>query len=209
MMVAARPERGGAEEGLGMIEEARRGDASALGRLLEGHRRRLRAAVEGIVGAAGRPIDPSDLVQEAFLRAGRDFASFRGAGEAELQAWLRRILINLLTDQVRRDRRRSPREGRPASLDALLERPGGAAHRALASNGPSPSEAAARRERALLLAEAVDRLPEDYRRVYLLRTLHHLPFDDIGPKMRRSPGAVRMLWARALERLGDELRGRA
>ncbi|WP_165250657.1 sigma-70 family RNA polymerase sigma factor [Paludisphaera soli] len=193
-----------------MIEEARRGDASALGKLLEGHRRRLRAAVARLVGPAwGLRLDPSDLVQEAFLRAGRDFASFRGADEAELQAWLRRILVNLLTDQVRRDRRRATRGGRPASLDALLDRPGTTVHRALASRGPSPSEAAARRERALLLAEAVERLPEDYRRVYLLRTLHHLPFEDIAPRMRRSPGAVRMLWARALERLGGELGGRA
>ncbi|MDG3007341.1 sigma-70 family RNA polymerase sigma factor [Paludisphaera mucosa] len=193
-----------------MIERARRGDADALGELLDRHRDRLRSAVGGLVGPSLRArIDPSDVVQEAFLRAGRDIASFEGGGEREFLAWLRRILANCLADQVKHHRRRARSCDRQESLDAMIRRPRGPAPRALMARGPSPSEGAARRERALLLAEAVERLPHDYREVYRLRTLHHLPFEDVAPRMGRSPGAVRMLWARALERLNAELEGRA
>ena len=61
----------------------------------------------------------------------------------------------------------------------------------------------------LLLAEAVDRLPPDYQTVYRLRTLQHLPFEDIARRMGRSVGAVRMLWLRALEGLSSMLEERA
>ena len=186
------------------------GNDAGLGDLLERHRARLRATAGGMVGPALRPrVDPSDLVQETFLRASRDFPRFEGGDDRTLLVWLLKILANHLTDQVKHHRRLSRRCDRQGSLDALLERPGSDARRALADPGPSPSAGAARRERAVLLADAVDRLPEDYREVYRLRTLHHLPFEDVAARMGRSSGAVRMLWARALERLSAELGGRA
>src|SRR4029077_4441303 len=47
-------------------------------------------------------LDSSDLVQEAFLEAHRDFSQFRGTTEVELLAWLRQILISNLANQTRR-----------------------------------------------------------------------------------------------------------
>lgn len=64
---------------------------------------------------------------------------------------------------------------------------------------------ASERERALLLANAVDRLSPLHREVFLLRTIEHLPFQEIAPRMGRTEGAVRMLWARTLERLNRML----
>ena len=60
-------------------------------------------------------------------------------------------------------------------------------------------------EQAVLLADAVSQLAPDYREVFILRTLEHVPFDEIAAKMGRSVGAVRMLWVRALARLRQEL----
>jgi RNA polymerase sigma-70 factor (ECF subfamily) len=62
------------------------------------------------------------------------------------------------------------------------------------------------RERQELLLRALERLPEDYRHVMVLRYQQELTFEEIGREMRRSADAVRMLWARALERLKHELR---
>lgn len=189
-----------------MLDEARQGDPDALGRLLENYRGRLRAAADRRLGSGLRTrLDPSDVVQETFLKAGREFNRFVGDDRAFL-GWLLRILENHLADEVKYDRRISRRRDLQGSLDALLRNAGSPA---LTSQAPSPSEGAARRERRLLLAEAVDRLPADYREVYQLRTVQHLPFEDVAGRMGRSPGAVRMLWARALERLSTELRGRA
>jgi len=43
---------------------------------------------------------------------------------------------------------------------------------------------------------------------FTLRTLERDPFDQIAPKIGRSVGAVRMLWARALEKLNRSLESR-
>jgi RNA polymerase sigma-70 factor (ECF subfamily) len=90
---------------------------------------------------------------------------------------------------------------RPKITQSRLERSDATIHHALASYGASPSERASRREQAVLLANAVSELPSDYREVFVQRTLEHVPFEDVAVRMGRSVGAVRMLWARALERL--------
>ncbi len=184
-------------------------EGGGVGERLERHRARLRATAGGLVGPSSRAeIDPSDLVQETFLRASRDFPRFQGVDDRALLAWLLRILANHMKDQVKHHGRHSRDRDRRRSLDALMEGPTSDVRRALADPGPSPSEGAARRERAVLLADAVERLPADQREVFRLRTLHHLPFEDVATRMGRSQGAVRMLWTRALERLSTELRGK-
>jgi DNA-directed RNA polymerase specialized sigma24 family protein len=58
-----------------------------------------RTRVEGALRAR---LDPSDLVRETLLEAYRDFPRFAGGTEKELMAWLRRILVRNLADQVKR-----------------------------------------------------------------------------------------------------------
>ncbi len=76
---------------------------------------------------------------------------------------------------------------------------------ALADSLPSASSLAIRRERAVLLADALEKLPADYREVFVLRNIEHIPFNDIAVRMSRSPGAARVLWTRAMRRLGQLL----
>jgi RNA polymerase sigma-70 factor (ECF subfamily) len=193
-----------------LIEQARGGDAAALGRLLELYRNYLKLVARSLIGAALRlKVEPSDPVQETFLKAHRDFAGFAGRGEPELIAWLRRILARTVADQVKHHRRKGRDHMRQESLDLLLDRSDAAIHQALASHAGSPSERASRREQSVRLADAVAQLPPDYREVFILRTLEHVPFEEIAERMGRSKGAVRMLWARALERLNRELEAEA
>ena len=77
--------------------------------------------------------------------------------------------------------------------------------RILASEASSPSAHAARRECAVLLADALARLPPDYREVIVMRHLEGATLPDVAAKIGRTAGAVRMLWVRALERLRLEL----
>jgi RNA polymerase sigma-70 factor (ECF subfamily) len=53
----------------------------------------------------------------------------------------------------------------------------------------------------VLLADALNRLPDHYRETFIQRTLEHVPFETIAAELGRSVGAVRMLWARAVKRL--------
>src|SRR5262249_45039647 len=70
----------------------------------------------------------------------------------------------------------------------------------------TPSRVALKKERAAMLAEALARLPDDYREVLVLRHLQELDFPEVAEKMGRSPGAVRVLWVRALKKLREQLR---
>jgi RNA polymerase sigma-70 factor (ECF subfamily) len=193
-----------------LLRQARAGDAEARGRLLEAYRNYLALLARAQVGRRLRgKVDASDLVQEAFLKAHRDFAQFRGATEAELAAWLRQILAARLVDLLRRylgTRRRNVRLER--DLAAELEQSSRDLDRGLLTPQASPSEQAARRERAVLLADALERLPPDYREAIILRQVEGLNFAEIAQRMDRTLASVEKLWVRGLVRLrrvlGDE-----
>jgi RNA polymerase sigma-70 factor (ECF subfamily) len=143
-------------------ERARVGDAAARGRLLELYRKDLRLVARSLAGrAAGAEADPSDLVQETFLKAHRDFPRFAGTAEPELVACLRRILVRTMDDQFKH-RRTLRRDARPEqSLEEMLDRSSLAVQEALTAPVSSPSERVARRGQAALPADAPARLPED------------------------------------------------
>jgi RNA polymerase sigma-70 factor (ECF subfamily) len=153
-------------------------------------------------------VDESDVVQETFLAAHRDFGRFRGTTEGELVGWLRQILAARLANLVRQHvgaRRRDARLER--RLTDELEQSSGALGVALVDPQPSPSQQAARRERAVLLADALKALPRDYAEVIVLRHLEGPPFAEVAGRMGRSVGSVEKLWVRALVRLRRTLNG--
>jgi len=147
---------------------------------------------------------PSDVVQETFVEAQRAFGQFQGETEAELLAWLRQLLLHRVGKLRRRYRdtqkRRLAREVALGSDDSSSGLAGG-----LTADTPSPSGQAMEHEQDEVLQAALGRLPEDYRRVITLRYEEQLPFEEIGRLLQRSPDAARKLWARAVERLHEEL----
>jgi RNA polymerase sigma-70 factor (ECF subfamily) len=182
-----------------LIERARAGDQEALGQVLEEYRQYLRLLARPRVGYNLRVrVDPSDLVQDTLLEAQRDFQHFQGATEGELAAWLRRILARNLADQVKHHQSQRRDFHRDQPLNALVEQ----AHEALAATLSTPSAHARQREQAVLLANALALLPPDHREVITLRHVEGLSFQEVASRMGRTPGAVRMLWMRALEGLG-------
>ena len=189
-----------------LLIRARAGDQAALGQLLELYRNYLRLVARAMIGQALRVrLDASDLVQETFLKAHREFRQFLGSSEPELTAWLRQILVRTLANQARHHRRRGRDYQRDEPLEALLDRSSSEVERALAAPLSSPSSLAIRREQAVLLADALEKLPADYREVFLMRNLEHIPFEEIAVRMGRSPRAARMLWTRTIKKLSQLL----
>src|SRR5262245_29710053 len=79
------------------VDAARLGSLEALGRLLEFYRNYLLLVANRELGHSFRSkVGPSDLVQETFLEAQRDFNRFQGRTTEELRGWLRRILLHNL-----------------------------------------------------------------------------------------------------------------
>lgn len=186
-----------------LLTLARAGDDEARGRLLQHYRGYLTVLARLQIGRRIQgKADPADLVQESFLEAHRHFDRFRGATEAELAGWLRQILAGQLAHLVRRylgTKRRDVRLEREMAVD--LDHSSHALDCGLLARGSSPSQRAARREQAVLLADALERLPDDYREVLVLRHLEGLTFPDVAQRMERSLDSVEKLWVRALDRL--------
>ena len=187
------------------LPAARAGSNEALGQMLADCQAYL-------LLIAGREIDPdlrakggaSDLVQETLLEASRDFDGFKGDTETELLAWLRRLLLHNLSDFRRRyhgtNKRRMVRE---CPVGAGPRAAGPLSRASVAA--PSPSEPTIAREQREAVEHTLDRLPDDYRQVVLLRYQDELPFEEIGRQMNRTANAVEKLWLRAIERLRREL----
>ncbi len=165
-----------------LLAQARQGCGDSLGALLELYRGCLQLQARAQLDERLRArVNPSDLVQETFLQASRHFDQFQGASAGEWSAWLRSILrrqILLLVQHQMRARKRSVR------LEVPLE--------PVATN--SASEPA-----ALASPQASPSSP-----VLVLRHLEGLPFPEVARRMGRTPGAVRILWLRALERLRQQ-----
>jgi RNA polymerase sigma-70 factor (ECF subfamily) len=186
-----------------LLEAARAGDVAALGRLLGSYRDYLKLLARLQVDQRLQSkLDASDIVQEAFLKAVRVFDQFQGGTEAELTAWLRQILASKLADQMRRyygSRQRNVRLERELARD--IDQSSSALNGELLAAQSSPSGQVERREQAVLLAAALEQLPESYREVIILHQLEDLAFPEVARRMGRSVDGVKNLWLRALPRL--------
>jgi RNA polymerase sigma-70 factor (ECF subfamily) len=153
-------------------------------------------------------VDPGDLVQETFLAVHRAWPEFRGTTERELAAWLRTILAARVANLVRHYFGTQGRDIRlERELAAELDQSSRVLDRGLLAAQNSPSQEASRREQAVLLANTLGQLPEDYREVLILRHLEELTFPEVAQRMDRSLDSVKKLWARALDRLRRLLGG--
>jgi RNA polymerase sigma-70 factor (ECF subfamily) len=191
------------------LHQAQAGDSSALGRLLESYQGYLLLLAGVQIGRRLQgKVEPADLVQETFLEAHRHFTRFRGHSEGEFVNWLRQIQTGTCANLVRHylgTRRRDIRLERDLAVE--LDCSSQVRDGALLAKGSSPSQGAARREQAGLLAEALKRLPSDCRDVIALRHLEGLTFAEVAGRMGRSIDVVKKLWPRALARLRDALGG--
>jgi RNA polymerase sigma-70 factor (ECF subfamily) len=202
----------GVAEPTELISRARRGDESALGHLLELARNYLKLLARlQIDRQLQGKADASDLVQETFMEALRDFPGFRGVSEAEWLAWLRRILASNLSNLVRHYRGTRRRDIRlERALAADVDHSSQALEGAIVARGQTaPWEQAARREQSVVLADHLACLPPDYREVIVLRQLEGYTFPEVAARMDRSVDSVKKLWVRGLTRLRQVLEERA
>lgn len=186
-----------------LLDRARQGDEAARGEVLEAYRAYLELLAQVEVGRRLRTkVDTADLVQETYLEAHKAFPSFRGTTDAELAGWLRGILavrVSLLFRHYLGTQRRDVR--REQALEIDLDQSSRAIEFGLVAIQSSPSERASRQEQGVLLADALAKLPADYREVIVLRHLEELSFPEVSERMGRTLDSVQKLWVRALARL--------
>ncbi len=186
------------------LPAAQAGSTEAVGQVLEACRAYLlliaQQELEPALQAKG---GASDLVQQTFLEAHRDFAQFHGVTHDALLAWMRRLLLTNLANfrrDYRRHKRRVSREVGLPGTDSSRQGEG-----SLPGDTPTPSVLTMRNEQTEAIERALHRLPEDYSQVVRLRYREERSFEEIAEIMERSQNAVRKLWARAIERLQQEM----
>ena len=190
-----------------LLERARAGDREALGELLSVFRNYLTLLAKLQIGRRLQgKADASDLVQETYVDAHRDFPQFRGGTEGELVSWLREIMARNLADLVRRFQGAQRRDVRlERRLAQELDQTSRLLDRGLVAREKSPSQEVAHREQSVLLADAIEGLPPDYNQVIVLRHFDGQTFPEIARQMGRSLDSVEKLWVRALVRLRKAL----
>jgi RNA polymerase sigma factor (sigma-70 family) len=163
----------------------------------EQHRERLLSVIYLRMGPDLRTrMDPEDVLQDVAIEAMNSWHTLTDQGNAG--AWLvtlaRRKVARILRDQVG-VAARDPRREHAMKTDLPV-----------ADRRSGPVTAADRKDRLVLLGQAMERLPEDYREVVLMTKIEGLPAKEVGARMERSENAVNLLLSRALKRLAQELK---
>ncbi len=179
------------------IDGARQGSRDDLGKALEACRHYLLMVANKNFPAVLRPEEgPSDLVQQTLTQGMKNFEKFTGTTKAELLAWLKRVLFNLVANALKRTQRRPPQEslGGPGVTEPVSD------------NAKPPLENVIDRVDHARLKAALAKLSEEDQQVLHLRTWERLPFRAIATHMGKpSADAARKLWARAVSRLSEVL----
>ena len=163
------------------------GAREAFDVIVERHRR---AVYQVCFRFAGSHEDASDLSQEAFVRAWRGLANFKG--DAALSTWLYRIAVNVCLN--RKSLKTLPTEPLE-SLDRFTDR-----------NHEDARARLLREERAVAVRRAIAGLPKVQRATLILRAYHELPHQEIAAILGSSVGAVKANFFHALANLAKRLR---
>jgi len=178
-----------------LVDGLKAGDDAAFAALIRLHGGPL-------LGTARRYLrneeDARDVFQDAMLSAFRSIHAFQG--ESRLTTWLQRIVINASLMKLR-TRRRRPEQ----SIDPLLpsfESHGFEHRRVPGSEWSDPAVLGAERvETRALVRDCIDRLPETYRTVLLLRDIDELDTEEVAHRLEISANAVKTRLHRARQAL--------
>jgi RNA polymerase sigma-70 factor (ECF subfamily) len=170
------------------IKRVLAGDADAFRLIVDRHGRTLHRVAYRITGSAD---DAEDVVQEAFIRAYRQLASYDG--RAAVSTWLHRITVNCALDLLRSRQRRPEDSGKE---DALMSH----------HETGSPQE---RHTRGSEIREAVARamasLSTNERTAFVLRHFEGMSIDEIGRTLGTKVSATKHTVFRAVQKLRQEL----
>jgi RNA polymerase sigma-70 factor (ECF subfamily) len=134
--------------------------------------------------------DAEDCLQEAYLRALRAYP--RLEADANTRAWLYRIATNVAFTHLRRRKRAGAWR---ADADERL-----------ASDEPSPEQAAERGARRRALAAAVEQLPAQQRAALVLRQYQGLGYDEVATALGCTEAAARANVYQAMKKLKEQFR---
>jgi RNA polymerase sigma-70 factor (ECF subfamily) len=182
------------QEDLLLIERCKQGDQVAYALLLRKYQNSVYSLCRKMVRNSE---EARDLSQEAFVRT---FATLdRYNPVYAFSSWLYKITANLCIDHIRKQRMKM------LSIDDPVEGEEGSIARELQDHGQRPDEVSERRELRGTIEAAIERLPEHYRVILILRHQDQLSYEEIATKLGIPLGTVKARIHRAREGLKEIL----
>lgn len=180
-----------------LVRRCQRGDVEAFNLLVQ---RYEHVVFNFAFRLAGNYDDANDIAQEAFVRAFTAIGSFRG--DAAISSWIFRITTNVFLDERKRRRTRQH-----LSLDDVVELEESSVARQIEDPAPKPEEVVIGHERASMIGEAIQSLPDFQRTMIVLYHVEHKAYDEIAVIMDLPIGTVKSRLNRARVALKDKLSG--
>lgn len=163
-----------------LVELAQRGDSEAFGKIYDV----LVKPIYRYIYFRASPQIAEDLTEETFLRAWQNLGKYK-AGKTPFSAWIFRIAHNLVCDYYRKHEIVSEMDENMA--DTKMD--------------SAPSYLLNVQLNQVKLKQAINKLPESYQQVILLKYVNEQDNDVIADVIGKSEGAVRTIQFRALEKL--------
>lgn len=185
-----------------LLADAIAGERRALDTLMVECQQRFREMSKRRIGDRLRAhLHSSDVMQEASLEILRRLGDFEGKTEAEFYKWVTLIFESRIKKEARHfNAKKRQHPERTSQQASLLRR--------YFPRTPTISSQLGHREELEAVQDAVDELPEDYRRVLELIVMDRLPVPEAAAALARSENATRMLLSRARASLALSLERR-
>ena len=178
-----------------LITYAAAGDETAFEAIMRRHNRLLFRTARSIVRS---DTDAEDVLQEAYLNAWQALGQFRA--DARLSTWLVRIVVN---EALGRSRRKS---AQVIPLDAAMTSSAPEIQASLTQSADQQPEHFAMREQLRALIERrIDRLPDLYRTIFILRGLEEMSTHAVSQALQMPEATVRTRYSRARSLLREGL----
>ncbi|MDP4199239.1 MAG: sigma-70 family RNA polymerase sigma factor [Bacteroidota bacterium] len=187
-----------------LVVRARGGDQLAFNELIKRHKHGVERLIRPMVRSA--PSDEvEDLVQEALTKAMLHLTSY--SEEYAFSTWLYRIATNHAIDYLRR------RKLNAFSISAPPSMPGSrhedeAREFEISDSSWVPDDVMLAGERTALIEEAIEQLPENYKRIIRLRHNEDMEYEEIARVLHLPMGTVKVHLHRARAALAKMLEGK-
>lgn len=178
-----------------LAERSTHGDELAFELIMRRHNRLLFRTARSILKTDS---ETEDALQEAYLRAWRALSTFRA--DSKLSTWLVRIVINEALGRLRR------RSAQVISLESAMESTDSQTQESLEDDPDRQPEHVAMRSEVRRLMEArIDKLPEAFRTVFMLRAVEELSVEEVAAALEIPEATVRTRFFRARSLLREGL----
>lgn len=168
-----------------LIDQVKKGDAEAFSPLVERYKMALYKIIYRMVGNRD---NTEDLVQEVFIKTFNEIGKFKSG--MPFYPWLSRIAVNHTINYLKRER-----QDRFMPIEDLKE--------ILPSHKDDPVQMTRDKMLKEKIAQAMAKLPKDYRVILVLRVEEDLPYDEISRILKIPRGTVMSRLARARQKLKE------